>query len=174
MCEWCVTYIFYEMINHKCLQHLTLGNNTCEIIICLILRTCYSAVLHHPVIFMIPPTDRVCHRIKAIHSVDSRLLPSQWEMSLQSDPVSHWLGTNLESALHPYPRAAYSMHIVSMKFCTCHNSSAVVACAKFDWFIAIGVLTSNYLWYPKNALGLFLVKLVSSPPGPRWRSHSRW
>ena len=31
--------------------------------------------------------------------VDSRLAPSQWETSLQSNTVSHWLGTNLESAL---------------------------------------------------------------------------
>ena len=30
---------------------------------------------------------------------DSRLAPSQWETSLQSNVVSHWLGANLESAL---------------------------------------------------------------------------
>ena len=30
---------------------------------------------------------------------DSRLPPSQWKTSLQSNVVSHWLGTNLESAL---------------------------------------------------------------------------
>ena len=30
---------------------------------------------------------------------DSRLAPSQWE-TLQSNTVSHWLGANLESALH--------------------------------------------------------------------------
>ena len=37
---------------------------------------------------------------------DSRLAPNQWETSLQSNAVSHWLGTNLESALgdsHSYP-----------------------------------------------------------------------
>ena len=35
---------------------------------------------------------------------DSRFAPSQWETSLQSNAVSHWLGANLESALgvcHP-------------------------------------------------------------------------
>ena len=31
---------------------------------------------------------------------DSRFAPSQWETSLQSNAVSHWLGTNLESALN--------------------------------------------------------------------------
>ena len=30
---------------------------------------------------------------------DSRLVPSQWETSLQSNAVSHWPGANLESAL---------------------------------------------------------------------------
>ena len=30
---------------------------------------------------------------------DSTLAPSQWETSLQSNAVSHWLGVNLESAL---------------------------------------------------------------------------
>ena len=30
---------------------------------------------------------------------DSRLAPSQWERSLQSNAVSHWMGANLESAL---------------------------------------------------------------------------
>ena len=31
--------------------------------------------------------------------VDSRFAPSQWETSLQTNAVSHWLGANLESAL---------------------------------------------------------------------------
>ena len=32
---------------------------------------------------------------------DSRFAPSQWETALQSSAESHWLGTNLESALYP-------------------------------------------------------------------------
>ena len=36
-----------------------------------------------------------------IHKADSRLAPSQWEMAFQSNAVPHWLGANLESALHP-------------------------------------------------------------------------
>ena len=31
---------------------------------------------------------------------NARSSPSQWETSLQSNAVSHWLGANLESALH--------------------------------------------------------------------------
>ena len=34
-----------------------------------------------------------------IFKADSRLTPSQWETSLQSNAVSHWLGANLGSAL---------------------------------------------------------------------------
>ena len=34
-----------------------------------------------------------------INKVNSRFTPSQWETSLQSNAVSHWLGANLESAL---------------------------------------------------------------------------
>ena len=37
---------------------------------------------------------------KNVFSVDSRLAPSQWETSLQSNAVSHWVGANLESVLH--------------------------------------------------------------------------
>ena len=35
-----------------------------------------------------------------IFRADSRLVPSQWVTSLQSNAISHWLGTNLESALY--------------------------------------------------------------------------
>ena len=38
----------------------------------------------------------------AVSRADSRFVPSQWEMSLQSNIVSHWLGAILESALCIY------------------------------------------------------------------------
>ena len=34
-----------------------------------------------------------------LHRADSRFVPSQWETALLCNDVSHWLGTNLESAL---------------------------------------------------------------------------
>ena len=37
----------------------------------------------------------------AAHKADSRFAPSQWEMPLQSNVISHWLGANLESAFAP-------------------------------------------------------------------------
>ena len=37
--------------------------------------------------------------VNVIRRVDSRFAPSQWETALFCNDVSHWLGTNLESAL---------------------------------------------------------------------------
>ena len=39
-----------------------------------------------------------CSKIAHWYRADSRFAPSQWETSLQSNAVSHWLGANLESA----------------------------------------------------------------------------
>ena len=43
-------------------------------------------------VYMVSMTAK--HRIRA----DSRLAPCQWETSLQSNAVSHWIGANLDSA----------------------------------------------------------------------------
>ena len=40
------------------------------------------------------------HIGKVYNRTNSRLAPSQWETSLQSKAISHWLGANLESALY--------------------------------------------------------------------------
>ena len=44
--------------------------------------------------------DHKVHNIP--YRADSRLVPSQWETSLQCNTVSHWLCANLESALSLY------------------------------------------------------------------------
>ena len=49
---------------------------------------------------------------------DSRLGSSQWEMSLQSYAVSHWLGTKLESAL-------WYMCNPKCQSCKCHRTGGV-------------------------------------------------
>ena len=36
------------------------------------------------------------------HRADAGFAPSQWEMSLQSNVIAHWLGANLESALYQF------------------------------------------------------------------------
>ena len=43
---------------------------------------------------------KVQDRIGEIIRADSRFAPSQWETALQSNAVSHWLSTHLESALN--------------------------------------------------------------------------
>ena len=63
-------------------------HNSCDIIINLDKWEQYSSCFDVHVI-------RWCH-----NRADSRLAPSQWETSLQSNAVSHWLGANLESALN--------------------------------------------------------------------------
>ena len=50
--------------------------------------------IHHSPYESLPVT------LPYIIRVDSRFAPSQWETLLQSNAVSHWLGANLESALH--------------------------------------------------------------------------
>ena len=42
-------------------------------------------------------SNAVSHWLSA--SPESRIAPSQWETSLQSNAVSHWLGASIESAL---------------------------------------------------------------------------
>ena len=43
---------------------------------------------------------------------DSRFVPSQWEMALLCNDVSHWLGTNLESALTAILVMSWIWHII--------------------------------------------------------------
>ena len=120
---------------------------------------------------------------------DSRLVPSQWEMPLQSNAISHWLGTNLEWALYPmwwsvsvvgswwhvswvegtvWPLGPWlisqrvyelmvenceNLHSFSYDLndpsrsqnCTCHDSSAVVTCAKL-WPDQIIIFQVKLIW----------------------------
>ena len=53
---------------------------------------------------LIPDADNglvsICTTLWSYTRADSRIAPSQWETSLQSNAISHWLGANLESALY--------------------------------------------------------------------------
>ena len=44
-------------------------------------------------------TESLIHVDRRSYRTDSRFAPSQWETALQSNAVSDWLGTNIESAL---------------------------------------------------------------------------
>ena len=45
-------------------------------------------------------TTTACRKMGSICRADSRFVPNQWKTLLQSNAVPHWLGANLESALH--------------------------------------------------------------------------
>ena len=47
---------------------------------------------------------------------DSRFAPSQWEVALQSNDVSHWLGASLESALNVMRQHYGSKHTFWVHF----------------------------------------------------------
>ena len=47
------------------------------------------------------------HAYQYNRRVDSRFAPNQWETSLQSNTVSHWLGANLESVLKSVTRNTF-------------------------------------------------------------------
>ena len=51
---------------------------------------------------LIPPLTSISIIWSFAISADSRFAPSQWETSLQSNAISHWLCANLESALTIY------------------------------------------------------------------------
>ena len=44
-------------------------------------------------------SEQIASIIQVSHRADSRFAPSQWETTLLCNNVSHWLGTNLQSAL---------------------------------------------------------------------------
>ena len=58
------------------------------------------------------------HKLLATHyRADSRLAPSQWEMSLHSNAISHLLGATLESALrYVWHRVLISQDVYSCVF----------------------------------------------------------
>ena len=90
---------------------------------------------------------------------DSRLAPSQWETSLQSNDVSHWLGAILESALitcnHYHAADALLASMVLIGFDGNIPPSAP------EWLI-----TCVYFIPPKLELCItfFVIPIMSFPP----------
>ena len=75
----------------------TYNNIRLTLFIALTLLSMKLVCLNHSVYDGLLDVSQWCHM--SIIKADSRLAPSQWEMSLQSNVISHWLGANLESAL---------------------------------------------------------------------------
>ena len=64
---------------------------------------------------------------------DSRLEPSQWETSLQSNAVSHWLGANLESALAHGSRQVF-VHNLLCPLCHIRVRHAIVIWCRLGFY----------------------------------------
>ena len=60
------------------------------------------------------------------------------------------------------PCRRYSTDSVTTKFCTCHDSTAVVACTKFrcDSVASISLITNSYLGFPNLKCPNFVVKCI--------------
>ena len=70
-------------------------NDTAKIFFFGMMRSRQNSLLKMPVLLDAVSKCNAAHSNKA----DTRVAPSQWKTSLHSNAVSHWLGTNLESAL---------------------------------------------------------------------------
>ena len=95
MLAWCVCYTF----GHRRVQNWQPRQVDALGIIC---QLTDSHILCNLSMCSCFKLYRCCIR-HILTRADSRLAPSQWETSLQSKTVSHWLGANLESALLTVP-----------------------------------------------------------------------
>ena len=80
--------------------------------------------------------------------VDFRLASNQWETSLQSNAVSHWLGANLESAL--YGNGALMCHFPQPQYVmrsSCKHKLNVERAHTTKTSTRDIVKTTGWLWY---------------------------
>ena len=61
---------------------------------------------------------------------DSRFAPCQWEMSLQHNAISHWLGEKLESALN---YDAWSGHVEQAHISQMIYELMIEVWGRFSW-----------------------------------------
>ena len=104
---------------------------------------------------------------------DSRFAPSQWETSSQSNAISHWLGTNLESALLycPVP-GKHVCHIPCMAAChwlAGHQSKSCTWCTQLTLSTYRGYndLKSWYIQLVKDWMMNDSIKIKSVQDGDR-------
>ena len=67
-----------------------------------------GSILHYYVVWLI------WYSIQLNNRADSKLAPSQWEMALFCNDVSHWLGASLESSLNKVGLRCYCYHHVCL------------------------------------------------------------
>ena len=95
--------------------------------------------------------------ISRVYRADSRLAPSQWEMLLQSNAVSHWLGANLwVYAVSPFSWGTCFTDTLAMRNATWISSNIF-----HDYIFILGY----YCWkYITNNIFLGVIHVNSSPP----------
>ena len=119
-------------------------------------RYVFHALTHRLMIFytVLPPLT-CCYR------ADSRLASSQWETSLQSNAVSHWLGTRLESSLCYVLRLSMNIeYMISENFST-HLWHMIMWA--YCWQRIVNILECIILWVFMNKMfhGLFVLCFTS-------------
>ena len=85
---------------------------------------------------------------------DSRLAPSQWEMSLQSNVISHRLGANLESTLLiciVFTSVLSGWELSVQPWCETSTQAAVVSLPSLQQ-LPQGARLHLHAWYPLEAL----------------------
>ena len=111
--------------------------------------------------FVTPEMSFLCSA-NTRYRADSGFAPSQWEMSLQSNTVSHWLGTNLESALRytPHDICAHPPSTDLTNWAVLFVPNAVIyhCCQQIDELDRAGMFRYELSWL-LNARGHFKLKI---------------
>ena len=104
--------------------------------------------------------------------VDSRLVSSQWETSLQSNGISHWLGANLEWALYSmdlFFNSSFNWSFICIFRNECVYAKCVWFCTELLscllWLLIYYLATSSWLRKCKQILILFLDEIVLDKQG---------
>ena len=100
-----------------------------------------------------------CITFICIIRADSRLAPRQWETSLQSNAVSHWLGANLESALIMPNVERFRTHYVILLSCLIKYASSL---EPDPCFHSINISTHHIYSVPLVVYGFIVNVIVSS------------
>ena len=128
---------------------------------------------------IVPPTVVVY-----CYGADSRLAASQWETSLQSNAVSHWLDANLESALLQlgvasadmavsYYREGNSYKIPIHHPNSCHTICIVPVGVSMHVKCSFGIPTKKDIYLETWGILVLIqfTKLFTSQLGSFWKFH---